>query len=124
MNTSRRDSFRPGAALAKASPPKVYTRLGVRPFIDLTATHTINGARHSFEIEMSGNRMTGTHSARVLEGQLSGVAAGGGVRFQSGMPYEGTRFSQSFTGPVSGGRMSGGCLPGEHTMARWTAAKT
>lgn len=54
---SRRDVFRTGgmlaagaaagssseAAPAKAAGPEVYTRIGVRPFINCTATYTING---------------------------------------------------------------------------------
>ena len=49
---SRRDLFRTsaaGAALGLAAAParpaesNIYTRMGVRPFIDLTATYTING---------------------------------------------------------------------------------
>jgi len=54
---SRRDLFRTGGAMAAglasaasadsapsvASSPEVYTRIGVRPFINCTATLTING---------------------------------------------------------------------------------
>ncbi|MBZ5596446.1 MAG: aminotransferase class V-fold PLP-dependent enzyme [Acidobacteriia bacterium] len=54
---SRRDVFRTGgvmaaglaasepapAAVTKAPSPEVYTRIGVRPFINCTATYTING---------------------------------------------------------------------------------
>ena len=59
MKPSRRDVFRTGgmatagSLLAKAAPAKarpvrswddnIYTRIGVRPFINLTATYTING---------------------------------------------------------------------------------
>src|SRR5579872_4143122 len=58
MSVSRRDLFRKGGAVAAglatgattagAAPtsgptPEVYTRIGVRPFINCTATLTING---------------------------------------------------------------------------------
>jgi L-seryl-tRNA(Ser) seleniumtransferase len=51
MSNTRRDVFRAGAALglaglpAAAAPmaPEVYTRIGAEPFINLTATYTING---------------------------------------------------------------------------------
>src|ERR1022692_4556421 len=57
MSVSRRDIFRTGGAVAAglatgaaggAAPtsgatPEVYTRIGVRPFINCTATLTING---------------------------------------------------------------------------------
>src|SRR5579872_7546841 len=58
MSVSRRDLFRKGGAVAAglatgattagaasstASSPEVYTRIGVRPFINCTATLTING---------------------------------------------------------------------------------
>ncbi len=78
---------------------------------------------HSFEIEMNGNSITWTHSARVLKGVLSGVADGAQVSFGSGMPCEGTRLSYFFSGSVSGRRMSGRCVLGEFGAARWTAVK-
>ncbi|MEK7409630.1 MAG: hypothetical protein AAB225_31575, partial [Acidobacteriota bacterium] len=48
---TRRDVFRAGAVgaaasrigAANASESNIYTRIGVRPFINLTATYTING---------------------------------------------------------------------------------
>ena len=50
---SRRDVFRAGAVgtalglaggpAAAAAAPNIYARIGVRPFINLTATYTING---------------------------------------------------------------------------------
>src|SRR5918992_5139385 len=49
---TRRDAFKAGAVAATAlsaapaagkGAPNVYTRIGVKPFINLTATYTING---------------------------------------------------------------------------------
>jgi L-seryl-tRNA(Ser) seleniumtransferase len=116
-------------SLLKNAPKKAAKAAPREPAADLSGKWNVEmkfaagNASHSFEIQMNGNRVSGTHSARALQGALSGMADGANVRFSSGMPFEGTRLSYTFTGSISGGRMSGECALGEYGAALWTAVK-
>lgn len=79
--------------------------------------------KHTLVIEQDGGKLMGTHHGEFASGDLSGSVAANSVRFQSGLPTEGTRVSFQFAGMVEGGKMSGTVALGEYGEARWVAER-
>lgn len=80
-------------------------------------------ARHTFELQAAGNRVTGTHSGEYKKGDIAGAIDGDRLRLRSRLPCDGFALPYLFTGSVSGDRMSGQLDLGEHGMARWSAKR-
>ncbi|HMC59437.1 MAG TPA: hypothetical protein VKJ01_09620 [Candidatus Solibacter sp.] len=94
---------------------------------DLRMDFVHGSVNHTLVIEQDGGKLVGTHHGEFASGDLSGAVAANTVRFQSGLPTEGTRvafqFTGQFTGTAEGGKMSGTVALGEYGEARWVAEK-
>ena len=107
-----RDAPKPGAVSSTAPPASVE---GV-DFVD-------GSSRHKLVLKADGTRVKGTHYGRSQEGALLGTVDGSRVRLTSSLPFEGVHLSYTFTGTVSGDRMSGDVDLGEYGRAQWKARK-
>jgi len=90
---------------------------------DLRMEFVHGSVNHSLVLEQDGGKLVGTHHGEFASGDLSGTVAANSVRFQSGLPTEGTRVSFQFTGTAEGGKMSGTVALGEYGEAQWVAEK-
>jgi L-seryl-tRNA(Ser) seleniumtransferase len=90
---------------------------------DLRMEFMHGSVNHTLVIEQEGGKLVGTHHGEFASGDLSGTVAANTVRFQSGLPTDGTRVSFQFSGTADGGKMSGTVALGEYGDARWVAER-
>ncbi len=81
-------------------------------------------ARHEVFLETSGNKLTGTHRARLGGGAVEGEIDGSRVAFSSSFRYEGQTLHYDFQGMLSGSNMSGEVHLGEYGTAKWKAVRS
>ncbi len=109
--------------LAKPAPPPEGPPVNVSGQWDVHLEFVYGSASHTLILEQEGQTLMGTHHGEFAGGDLTGVVAGKTVRFQSGLPTEGTRVSFAFTGVSEDGKLSGTVALGEYGEARWTAER-
>ena len=96
------------AAAAKKRVPK--TR---RPAEDIAGDWTVEirfvagTARHRFQLQTAGNRVSGSHAGQFVTGQLHGTVDGANVVLRSQLPFDSIQLPYNFTGRLENGRMSG-----------------
>jgi seryl-tRNA(Sec) selenium transferase len=90
---------------------------------DVEVRFIAGAARHTFELQAAGNRVTGTHRGEYKKGDVAGTIDGDRLRLRSQLPCDGFALPYLFTGSVYGDRMSGQLNLGEHGRARWTAQR-
>ena len=90
---------------------------------DLRMEFMYGSVHHTLILEQDGGKLVGTHHGEFASGDLNGTVAANTVKFQSGLPTEGTRVSFQFNGMVEGGKMSGTVALGEYGEAKWTAER-
>ena len=95
---------------------------------DVDVQYPVGAARHTFVLEMAGNRLTGLHSARFSKGQLSGIIDGNRIQIQSVLAADGFRLSCAFDGHIVEDRMVGEVDLADASFARygragWTAVR-
>ncbi|HWB83833.1 MAG TPA: aminotransferase class V-fold PLP-dependent enzyme [Bryobacteraceae bacterium] len=80
-------------------------------------------ARHRFQLETAGNRVTGTHNGEFAKGAIQGTVDGTQVVLRSRLPFDSIKLPFVFRGALNGGRMSGQVDLGEHGTAKWSARR-
>ena len=110
--------------LEKPAPPSDAPPANVAGQWDLKLDFIHGSVSHTLILEQEGGTLMGTHHAEFAAGDLTGTVAGNTVRFQSGIPTDGTRVSFAFTGAAAEpGKLSGTVALGEYGEARWTAER-
>lgn len=90
---------------------------------DVDVEYAMGKATHRIFLEMSGNRLQGTHHGRRLHGPLTGAIDGDRVRMRSSLPYQGTSVTFAFEGGLAGQDLQGEVSLGEYGKGRWTARR-
>ena len=81
------------------------------------------GATHRFQLQTSGNRVSGSHSGQFVTGKLQGVVDGSQVSLRSELPFDSIQLPYNFRGRIENGRMCGEVDLEEHGAASWTAVR-
>jgi hypothetical protein len=79
--------------------------------------------KHKLFIEQEGNWIKGTHQGGFAVNDMSGSTEGDMVTLQSSVRLIGDSIIYTFTGTVSGDKMSGNLFMGEYRSAKFTATK-
>lgn len=111
------------AAPGKAQPAPAPPAVDVAGRWDVKMDFVAGSSTHTLFLQTAGNRVTGSHLGRSLQGDLSGMINGQRIRMHSSFAFEGARLTYSFAGSVEGDRMSGEVGLGEYGRARWTARR-
>lgn len=82
-----------------------------------------SGGKHKLFIEQDGNWIKGTHQGGFDDNDMSGSIEGDFVKLQSAVRLTGDSIIYTFTGNVSGDKMSGDLFMGEYRSAKFTATK-
>jgi D-glucosaminate-6-phosphate ammonia-lyase len=80
---------------------------------------------HSVSLEQQGGRIQGVHHGEFVARDLTGTIEGDTIQLHSSLPERaiGNALSFTFTGKVTGDRMSGDLDMGEYLTARWSARR-
>jgi len=90
---------------------------------DVDVRFVSGASRHTLYLEADGNKVTGTHHGRRLQGDVSGSIDGDRVRLRSGFRYEGASLSYQFQGKLAADAMEGEVDLGEYGKAQFTARR-
>jgi L-seryl-tRNA(Ser) seleniumtransferase len=88
---------------------------------DVEIQYEVGSARHRLFLAADGNRIAGTHTGWVYQGDLEGEIDGDRVRLRSTLPADGNVLTYAFTGSVTGDGISGDLRIGEYGSAKWRA---
>lgn len=88
--------------------------------------YSVGQAVHSFQLQASGNTVSGTHRGLHSETAVKGSMDGSTVWLRSAFRYEGQSLPYHFQGTIEGGgsRMSGEVELGEYGKAAWSATRS
>ncbi len=91
---------------------------------DVRIRYAAGASTHRLFLRQQGNRLEGTHQGDFVARDLLGSVEGDAVRMRSSYTEEhGDQLTFTFTGTVSGERMSGSLDMGEYLLAEWTAER-
>ncbi len=90
---------------------------------DVTMRFLVGQAQHVLFLEVTGNRLQGTHVGSLASGPVQGTADGDAVSISSVLPVEGSRLRYRFVGRVSEGQIEGDLDLGEYPGGTWVATK-
>ncbi|HYM13261.1 MAG TPA: hypothetical protein VEU62_21155, partial [Bryobacterales bacterium] len=107
----------PKSRPAPASPVSVAGRW------DADVRYIKGHAHHTLFLEQDGNKLTGTHRGRTLQGEMAGLVDGDKVRVHSSLRVQGQTLNYTFIGRVSGDDMQGDVDLGEYGKAKFTAKR-
>ena len=79
--------------------------------------------KHKLFIEQDGNWIKGTHQGGFATNDMSGSIEGDFVKLQSSVRMTGDSIIYTFTGNLSGDKISGDLFMGEYRSAKFTATK-
>ena len=80
-------------------------------------------AKHKLFIEQDGNWIKGTHQGGFAVNDMAGSIEGDMVKLQSSVRLIGDSIIYTFTGKVSGDKLTGEIFMGEYRSAKFTATK-
>jgi len=92
---------------------------------DVHIEFTAGSGEHSVSLHQQNGQLQGVHHGELVARDLSGTVDGDTVQFRSSLPERaiGNALNFTFTGKVSGDRMSGDLDMGEYLTARWSAKR-
>jgi L-seryl-tRNA(Ser) seleniumtransferase len=81
-------------------------------------------ARHRFQLETAGSRVSGSHTGQFVTAKLRGTVDGAQVTLRSELPFDSIQLPYNFRGRIEHGRMSGELDLEEHGTAAWSAVRS
>lgn len=90
---------------------------------DVDVKFSSSSAKHKLFIEQDGNWIKGGHQTTFAVSDLSGSIEGNQIRLQSSLKLIGDHVPYTFTGTVSGDKMSGSIFMGEYRSAQFSAVR-
>jgi L-seryl-tRNA(Ser) seleniumtransferase len=117
------------AEIFRAAPKNLPTRTPAPPSSniagrwDVEVQYVTGSAAHKLFLEVSRNKVRGTHIGWAMEGKLTGKIDGDTVSLQSSLPAGGHSLPYGFRGRVQGDTMTGDIDLGEYGRAKWTARR-
>jgi L-seryl-tRNA(Ser) seleniumtransferase len=90
---------------------------------DVEIQYEVGSAVHRLLLTSEGNRIAGTHSGWVYQGDVKGEINGDQVRLRSTLPADGNVLTYLFSGAVTEQGVSGDVRIGEYGSAKWRARR-
>jgi L-seryl-tRNA(Ser) seleniumtransferase len=107
----------------KAKAPLAPPARDISGHWELTLNFSVGSARHELYLDAEGNKLSGLHRGRIMQGEVAGSVEADSVHWRISGRYEGADLQYAFDGHLRQDDMEGEADLGEYGKARWTARR-